>query len=123
MPDLKLDPATGDLYLAASGDLALTDDASGETTQQLIRVALKSILGEWFLDTRRGIDYFGLVWLKNPNLAAIQATFKDAILGVPGVAAITSYNQIFDRQARSLSVTGTVQTATGAVVFQTEGLA
>lgn len=114
MPDLKLDPVTGDLYLGPNLDLALTDDASGETTAQLIKIALRTFLGEWFLDTRRGWDLKGLVFVKNPDLAAIEAAARDAILSVPTVAGIVSYTQSFDRANRRLTVSGVVQEASGA---------
>ena len=107
MPDLKLEPATWDLDLS-SNDLALTGDASGETATQAVGVRLKLIPGEWFLDTRLGVDYFGTAFVKNPNLAAIEAMIQAAILDSPGIARIVSYSQVFDRTARSLSITCTL---------------
>ena len=107
MPDLKLEPATWDLDLS-SNDLALTGDASGETATQAVGVRLKLILGEWFLDTRLGVDYFGTAFVKNPNLAAIEAMIQAAILDTPGIARIVSYAQVFDRAGRQLTVTCTL---------------
>ncbi len=107
MPDLKLEPATWDLDLS-SNDLALTGDASGETATQAVGVRLKLIPGEWFLDTRLGVDYFGTAFVKNPNLAAIEAMIQAAILDTPGIARIVSYAQVFDRAGRQLTVTCTL---------------
>ena len=107
MPDLKLDPQTWDLDLSGTA-LNLTDDASGETATQAVGVRLKLILGEWFLDTRLGVDYFGTAFVKNPNLAAIEAMIQAAILDTPGIARIVSYTQVFDRAGRQLTVTCTL---------------
>ncbi|MBU6429434.1 MAG: hypothetical protein KGR26_10515 [Cyanobacteria bacterium REEB65] len=107
MPDLKLDPDTWDFDLSG-GALNLTGDASGETATQAVGVRLKLILGEWFLDTRLGVDYFGTAFVKNPNLAAIEAMLQPAILDTPGIARIVSYSQVFDRMARQLTVTCTL---------------
>jgi hypothetical protein len=116
MPDLKLDPTTGDLYQAPSGDLALTDDTTGETTGQLVAINVKTLLGEWFLDTTKGLDYFGLVFVKNPDLAAIETAIKDLLLGVRGVAGVLSYSQSFDRAARKLTVSGALRDDYGATI-------
>ena len=107
MPDIKLDPVTWDLDISGS-TLNLTDDTSGETATQAVGVRLKLILGEWFLDTRLGVDYFGTAFVKNPNLAAIEAMIQAAILDTPGIARIVRYSQVFDRTARSLSITCTL---------------
>ena len=107
MPDLKLEPQSWDLELSGSA-LTLSDDASGQTAAQAVGVRLKLILGEWFLDTRLGVDYFGMAFVKNPNLAAIEAMLQAAILDTPGIARIVRYSQVFDRAARSLSITCTL---------------
>ena len=107
MPDLKLDPESWDLDISGSA-INLTDDASSETATQAVGVRLKLILGEWFLDTRIGMDYFGTAFVKNPNLAAIEAMIQAAILDTPGIARIVSYSQVFDRAARQLTITCTL---------------
>jgi hypothetical protein len=122
MPDRKLDPATGDYFRAPSGDFAQTDDTSGETTGQLVRIALKTLLGEWFLDTTRGLDYVGLIFVKNPDLAAVEASIKDLILSIPGVAGIPIYKQSFDRPNRKLIVSGTLLDTQGNTILFNEVL-
>ena len=115
MPDLKLEPQSWDLDLSGSA-LTLSDDASGETATQAVGVRLKLILGEWFLDTRLGVDYFGTAFVKSPNLAAIEAMIQAAILDTPGIARIVRYSQVFDRTARSLSITCTLLDDEGNVL-------
>ncbi len=115
MPDLKLDTLTWDLDLSGS-TLNLTDDVSGQTATQTVGVRLKLVLGEWFLDTRIGVDYFGTAFVKNPNLAAVEAMVQAAILDTPGIARIVRYSQVFDRTARSLSITCTLLDDEGNVL-------
>lgn len=103
MPDLKLDLTTGNLA-RLNGDLCLTDDVSGETTQQRVLIRLRLFLGEWFLDTRKGTPYFEQIFVRNPNLGAIEASLKAVILETPGVVRLLSYSQTYDASARSLSV-------------------
>ncbi len=108
-------PNYGDL-LIAKGNLVLTDDASGETTSQLVACRLRLFLGEWFLDTRLGVDYLGQILVKDPDLAAIGALLKATILATPGVASVTSYSQTYDSQRRSFSVTWAGTSTGGAPI-------
>ena len=108
--DLALDKLNHDLYLV-NYDLALVSDLA-QVTQKL-NCRLQFFAGEWFLDTTQGIDLYGNVFVKNPDLSTIQALFKSAILDVPDVNSIVSYDQSYDPRARSLSVTFTVDTVYG----------
>ncbi len=108
-------PNYGDLMIA-KGNLVLTDDTSGETASQLVACRLRTILGEWFLDTRLGVDYFGQILVKDPNLAAIGALLKSAILATPGVANVSSFTQTYDAQKRSLGVTWAGTSTGGAPI-------
>ena len=58
---------------------------------QSLRIALHFFLGEWFLDLDEGVPMFEQVLVKNPNLPAIQAMFREKILSVPGILAIESF--------------------------------
>ena len=112
MPDLKLDPTTGDLAIV-NGDLALTNDAAGETVAQRLRIRLRLFKGEWFLDTRLGVPFLSEVLVKVPNLARIEALLREAIAGTPGVGSIKAYSQTLDRANRKLDVAFSVVTADG----------
>lgn len=115
MPDLKLDPASWDLDLT-SGGLALTDDASGQTAAQGVAVRLKLFQGEWFLDTRIGVDYWGTILKKNPNLADIEAAIRSAILATPGVSHIVNYVQVLDRASRTLAIAAEIKASDGTTI-------
>lgn len=83
-----------------------TDD---EAVLQTIRCELHLQLGEWFLDTTRGVP-----WLQNPNstqqpilgrhpanLAYAEAQIKAAILRVEGVGSLYSFSISLNHATRA----------------------
>lgn len=116
MPDWKLDPITGDVTNA------LTNDATGETTAQLVRCRLHMFLGEWFLDNTIGVDYIGKVFIKSPNLGQIAALLRGAILGTPGVLSLLSYSQSLNTATRKLTVTCSIKDDLNNIITIQEAL-
>lgn len=110
--DLALSAASHDL-LIINGDLKLIDDA--ERIAQQIKITLKFLLGEWFLDTSKGVPYLEQVLVKNPNMNHIRAIFREKILDVPGVAGLKKLNLTLDRKSRALSVSFEAETIAGLV--------
>jgi hypothetical protein len=56
------------------------------------------------LDTRVGIPYYTQIWVKNPNLGAVQATYRRAIVTTPGVDSLERLDASFDRQTREYTL-------------------
>lgn len=117
MKDLKLDLDTHDLYIA-NYDLALADDI--ERVRQSLTIRLKTFNGEWFLDTTQGVDYYNTVFVKTPNLSAIEAMFKSTILSTPDVNKLNSYTQTFDRKTRQITIEFSVDTTFGTTTLTVE---
>jgi len=117
--DLELDEETGDIILS-SGDLATIADA-GEAIRQDVEQHLRSFKDEWFLEKGqgKGVDYFGLVLVKSPNLPAIRREFIKAISSRPGIVAVNSLEFAFDRASRELSITWSADTTEGTNVGST----
>ena len=101
MSDFKLDPVTGDLDLS-TGDLQFVTGADAVAQHLLIR--LRFYRAEWFLDTRVGIPYYSQILVKNPNLAAIRTTYRQAILSTPGVETLERMDLEFDAATRELAL-------------------
>lgn len=124
MADLKLElsPQSAgtdehyDLVLGPTGDLVLT---SGEDAiKQAVIAQLKTFYGDWFLNMDVGLPYYQQVLGvrgKATLNASFEASMQSAILNVPGVLALLSWNADLDRKARRLSVSFTAQ-ITGGVV-------
>jgi len=97
-----------DFALDSEGDLDLTgnqlniviDDAA---IVQHLEIRFKFILGEWFLDTRVGIHYFGEILIKNPDLTRVRSLFRQTILTTPGIAQLEQFSLDFDGATRKLS--------------------
>lgn len=94
MKDLLL-TLDGDLALAATGDISITD-----SIRQAIVIRLRWFLNEWRLGPDFGLPYFEEILIKNPNEARIRQIFLEAILEVDEVsdAEILSFN--IDKQNR-----------------------
>jgi hypothetical protein len=101
--DLKLDNF-GDLDLT-SGGLELVEGTDAIT--QHIKIRLRFVLGEWFLDTRIGLPYYQTILVKNPRLVIVQALFARTIRETPGVESLERIRLAIDGATRILTVTFT----------------
>ena len=112
--DLLLDPDTGDLRIE-NGDLVLGVDIA-----QAINIQLRWLAGEWFRDTRLGIEYF--THGKNPDVDYIAAQIRTAISETPQVAEVTRFVYSLDARTRKLSVDWAAITDDGESVAGAEVL-
>lgn len=111
MHALALDHVTGDLSVS-TGRAAIVDGPA--LTAQTLRLRLSLAKGTWFLDLERGIPYDQILD-KVSSLSPIDAVFRAAITGCPGVKAIRSLSLSQD-SARRLSVGFEVVDVTGTVI-------
>jgi hypothetical protein len=92
----------------------------GTAQTEILQSILENLgiwLGEWFLDTTLGIDYYGQVFVKNPNLSTINAMLLTAILTTPGVTLVTAYGFTPNFITRTLAVTFSCQTTNGVINY------
>lgn len=102
----------GDLSISR-GDLVLVTGATAIV--QAVAIELQFYQGEWFLDLSAGVPYFQEVLVKNPAVEVLQTVFRDVILSVPGVSALTSLNLTTVPQTRALQVAYTATTDVGLI--------
>ena len=81
--------AQNDIY-AVGGKLQIKDDlaAVGQACEQ----AVKMQLGEAVYATNRGVDTFGSLWDGSPNVVQFEASARRALISVPGVTSVFSFN-------------------------------
>lgn len=70
-----------------SGGVFSTVSGAGAVTQG-VRIRLRMFAGDCFLDESVGIDYPGVVLVKNPDELAIRAILAERIASVPDVTDV-----------------------------------
>jgi hypothetical protein len=108
--DFLIDDGTTRDLIFTAGDLTVL--TGPEARAQRIRIALRHLMGEWFLDQTSGTDYFGQILGKSSELSR-RAEYRRRILGVPGVVEIASMQLTVDPKTRQLSGTITAIDVTG----------
>lgn len=107
-PDILLDD-DGDLDLS-NGDLQMVVSVA-----QNIRVRLLYVQSEWFLDTSKGLPYFEVIFVKNPNITHLGAIFRRCIRETPGVASLDSFSLDFNVNTRELVINFAASTDQGEI--------
>lgn len=110
--------------LDSTHDITWQKLTGDEAIHQAVMCELAMLLGDWFLDVTIGIP-----WYANPNASATpimgtlpanlpyaSALIKAAILGVPGVASISSFSLAHDHGKRTLSISAQIVTVTGGTL-------
>lgn len=109
--DLAFDPVTG--FLSVSGGLSIASGA--QVIANHVNHGLQTRLGELPYNTRRGIDWFNVVLVKNPDPALVQAEFLRFLRNTRGVLAVENYQQNINASSRLLTVTFRLITTEGAL--------
>lgn len=126
--ELKLDPATGDLYLEADqagapiGGGATIEDA--DAVVQRLRSRLGMFKGSWFLDKSAGMAWYQEVFGKSgvpgkkSDPTKVNAALVDCILGTPGIIGFSERIKYdFNRADRTLSYSFVARSVFGALSF------
>lgn len=114
MTDIYLDKTNHDIVVR-DNDLILVSGL--EQVEQALRIRLWFFRSEWFLDTSKGLLDYENILVKSPNLGEVESLIKATILGTPDVLDLLEFDMTFDRSARSLGVTFTVNTIYGVVTL------
>ncbi len=90
-----------DFAFSDSGRLVLETD---EVVAAAIKLKhrLQFFLGEWFLDTRLGVPYFDVVFVKNPDIEVIRRMFRRIILSCPPIVDVNKLDIFFLKAERKL---------------------
>ena len=110
-----IDPAYNDFRV--SGNTLLLANGIDAIRQQ-IEVAIKTELGEWYLNINNGIPYYGSGTQNNNNMtgilggnysaAEIGAVFRKVILETPGVISIKTFDLVQESGTDSIKINSQV---------------
>jgi hypothetical protein len=114
MIDEALDVTTHDMAYANNDGSVVSDRSQ---VAQNIEIRLRLIYGEWFLNTQIGVPWFEKVFVKNPDLSAVDIIIKSTISETPEVAGIVAYSSSVDGEKRKLIVSFVASTEYGTVSF------
>ena len=110
MIDVKIDFSTNNPVIE-NGDFVMVRDL--DEILQSLHIRLNMLIGNWFLDNRIGVDYFGKILKKGATKQEIERELKRVIRETVGVTGILSFTLKTDTAIRKLSVSFVVSTAYG----------
>lgn len=119
MKDIGLNYDTHDFDIV-NRDSYFKDDL--DAVVQNLKIRLWLFLGEWFLDTERGVSYFTDINVKVPDLSLIQSVVKDTIMKTDHILSIEKFELSLDRNTRILSIVFQCQSDFGQTPVLTEGV-
>lgn len=115
--DLKLE--NRDIVVTEKGDIVLAKTKK-ELVRQWIEVAIKLMLGEWFVDTNQGTDWVNLL-SERGNRLAVDMQIRSIILNVKYVEKLLEYSSFQDNATQILSANVKVQVE-GGEIFTFNGI-
>lgn len=110
MIDIAVDPVTED-FIIIDGVPQTVEGV--DQVCQAVRLTLKAFQGEWFIDLAYGVPWYTRVLGHRFSGGQIALTVSDAILSVPGVAAIEDIRAVKTGE-REATVTADILTDQGA---------
>lgn len=110
--DLKLSNYDMDL---TNGDLSFVDLL--DAVRQDIEMALRTWLEETPYDRNAGAPYLQIIFVRGTTLDAIRFIISEIIQGRDNVTEILELGTVLDRDARTLTITGSVRAFGNVVSF------
>lgn len=112
--DIAIDPVTRDLVFDGQ-NFALREGRAA--VAQALSVNFGEHEGEWFLDETSGVDYRGVVLVKNPDIPLISVMFRKEILESVGVTGLSRYVLDYDPGLRELRLDFVAETDEGEIAL------
>jgi len=96
----KTDPC--DLRLGSTHDLLIVNNDFDivyniDKVRQNLKIRLQSFINDWFLDIRDGINFYGIVFVKEPDMNLIDGVIKTVIMETDDIIEILEYNSQLQR--------------------------
>lgn len=111
--DEALDVLTGDLKLDAVAEQVFVIGMDGIASD--VKARWQQVKGEWWLNLEEGVDWYGLVFVKHPDMQAIREEFIRVALTAPGCVEVVQFDPELNTTTRTLSVTYALRGDTGQI--------
>jgi hypothetical protein len=102
MADFKLNFDSWGIEVTGGKIAEVTDGV--EEMKQRIAIAIKTQLGEWFLDTTRGVPYLEEWFVKVPKLGQLTSRLRAYLMTVEGVVGVDELVLTLDQATRTINV-------------------
>lgn len=99
--------ADGDLFVGPNGTTFISGSAG---IAQLLLIAVRLFLNEWFLNLDAGVDWDSILGEKY-NEQQIRDSLTPVILAVPSITTINSLTISLDDSTRAVGISYSVQSA------------
>lgn len=100
----------GDVVLR-DGDIALCD--GGDLLAQTCKQVVGTNRGEWFLNLNEGIDFYGALLVKRPDMDAVKSQIAGALLQVDPDFVLGDFG--WSQEGRALDIRFTASTMADTV--------
>ena len=105
----------------SSGNYDIAFDSTGQITfvteksyvAQRVTTRLQLFLGEWFLDTSQGVDWWGSILTKPFNPIIAEGLIKATILNTPDVTDLLTFEATFSSDIRTYDINCSIDTIYG----------
>lgn len=104
---------SGGALVIEEGRLVLTEGE--ECLAQVVAQRLLTVRGEWRYDLTNGIPLLDKI-LEKTDIEVKRAIYRECLLETEGVVSVEALILTENRQARTLSVSGTVRAVNGSTV-------
>jgi len=112
---------SNDLALTSAGRLQLeTDEVIAASIK--LKHRFQFFKGEWFLDTRIGVPYFEVVYVKNPDIELIRRVIRRIILSCPPIVDVKKVDVFYLPKLRTCAFEFQAVAADGQIVAGGPGL-
>jgi len=111
MKSIAIDQQTGK-FIRENGRIRYTK-TDLEFLAQVIHHELSIFLGEWYLDTSKGLPYRPNKFRKSEHRSLLEKAIKSKLIGIKGVKKIKSFVPSYDKKERLYEVAFVVDTEAG----------
>jgi hypothetical protein len=111
MKSIAIDPKTAN-FVRENGRLCYTK-TDLEFLAQVIQHELSIFLGEWYMDTAKGLPYHPQGIKKSEHRTVLEMALRAKLVGIKGIKRVKSFIPHFDKRERLYEVVFIVETEVG----------